>query len=525
MTARESLHAETNALMQYLGSVASADVDGDELHRRSMLLNKKHQFLMRLLEQFTTQGKTIQRLHDNFEGAAAELSTTAMWTDSDGIDTLLVGATDADEKRWRCGDVTDGSRSVLVCDNMAPLYSAADALPQCSNSSADSRNANEVVRDSVDDVDCRAPCTRSSSGGTVSAATAVCWSSPGWSPLSSACSVSQPAAKKRRLPPPSPSVLSQSTDSPPGSPLFSQPSSSHTRASPRCLVSVLQHQQRYPPQPSTLPPPPPPPRSNSCLLASGFSTTTSASSHWPTAGDVSSSQCSQRSTTKTGVQKPPFSLRQLIADDIIQPGHNVLSVEHPVRSIPFPVVSFHYFYVMCANGFSFAAVNNSLWNCSCLFRVCLVLLYLISAAFFLFLSLFVASLQHNRDDIDSVWLFVFSERVVYAWNDSNLLSCGTLHHSCHRQARVLSCRQLVSDYVFCFCVLFISCVLLLQYACWHHCCLIAYAFTTLILLLQTGWSQFHRAGTVAMQLQCDYSQCMVALTVWPTTPAVANYIM
>ena len=184
----------------------------------------------------------------------------------------------------------------------------------------------------------------------------MCDSLPASQPV---CELNEPSAKKRRPPPPSPSLLSLSSGSPPLSPLLlpvirplcpsvsrhpiaaaarypgtthvNQPSHylqqtaatsmlpnhslpAHTTMSrPSSKVSVLSNTPRSVDLPAA---------------ASSTATTTPAVTRLPADG-VSASQCSLKSVMKTS-QRPYFSLRQLIADDIIHPGHNVLSVQSTV---------------------------------------------------------------------------------------------------------------------------------------------------------------------------------------------------
>jgi len=185
----------------------------------------------------------------------------------------------------------------------------------------------------------------------------VCDSLPSSQPI---CQLSEPAAKKLRLPPPSPSLLSISSISPPVSPLHLPVSgplySSLTRcptaaAAPRYQATthvklpVSQQPSRYLhasdarmlPQSlrtepssrafvvSTIA------QAHSVSLPASVPTasTTAAVARPAASCELSASQCSQRSLMKNS-QRPCFSLRQLIGDDIIHPGHNVLSVQNSV---------------------------------------------------------------------------------------------------------------------------------------------------------------------------------------------------
>jgi len=159
------------------------------------------------------------------------------------------------------------------------------------------------------------------------------------------CQLTEPAVKKLRLPPPSPSLLSTSSGSPPTSPLLlpvsrpvcatvtrhlaaaapsylatSQPSHYLQQASASRILphyNVRTHtSSRTEPSSNVVV------VSNIArgigLLAPVSSTPCTSAVAQPAARELSASQ-------KT-TQRPYFSLRQLIVDDIIQPGHNVLSV-------------------------------------------------------------------------------------------------------------------------------------------------------------------------------------------------------
>jgi len=139
---------------------------------------------------------------------------------------------------------------------------------------------------------------------------------------------SQPAVKKLRLPPPSPSLLSLSSGSPPMSPLCPPPSRPPT-TTPAAAGVPQQHvtagmssQHRIPMQYIAVSGPPPFYKAFMTNSIPLVTPATSPADDWY----ATASQSSQKSTA----QKRPFSLRHLIEDDIIQPGYNVLSVKNPV---------------------------------------------------------------------------------------------------------------------------------------------------------------------------------------------------
>ena len=155
------------------------------------------------------------------------------------------------------------------------------------------------------------------------------------------CELTEPSAKKLRLPPPSPSLLSASSGSPPLSP-FSRPVCPPTHQVPSYIqtahVNLPISQQttvtRMLPAFSSLSG-----QSSKTYIISNVPHSTglltSVSSASPAlavtqlTADRLSSQSSQKSVMKTS-QKPCFSLKQLIAAGIIHPGHNVLSVRNKV---------------------------------------------------------------------------------------------------------------------------------------------------------------------------------------------------
>jgi len=149
----------------------------------------------------------------------------------------------------------------------------------------------------------------------------------------------QPASKKLRLPPPSPSLLSTSSGSPPTSPPLPPLWRPSFRPAAVAVAPAGTYTYRLPvPQQTTgmlsghgvplhATVTGPPDRRSTGLTVS--STGTALGPAWRATGDVAASQSSQASVTKCS-QKARFSLRQLIEDDIIQPGHNVLSVKNPV---------------------------------------------------------------------------------------------------------------------------------------------------------------------------------------------------
>ena len=154
----------------------------------------------------------------------------------------------------------------------------------------------------------------------------------------------QPASKKLRLPPPSPSLLSTSSGSPSMSPplppvwrpssrpaaVAGAPAGTYTYQLPVPQQTTGMLSGHGVPLHATVTGPPSnkaPDRCSTGLTVSG--TGTALGPAWRATGDVAASQSSQASVTKCA-QKARFSLRQLIEDDIIQPGHNVLSVKNPV---------------------------------------------------------------------------------------------------------------------------------------------------------------------------------------------------
>ena len=167
------------------------------------------------------------------------------------------------------------------------------------------------------------------------------------------CKFTGPSVKKLHLPPPSPSLLSMSSGSPQLSPLL--PPASHHQSSSVSRHPVPQHlattHHKLPvSQPlrhylqttdtSSLPDytvlthastSGPPSKvfvvssvPRSITLPAPVSTGQHVAVGQFAAGDVSASQNSQKFV------RPSFSLRQLITDGVIYPGHNVLSVQNPV---------------------------------------------------------------------------------------------------------------------------------------------------------------------------------------------------
>lgn len=147
----------------------------------------------------------------------------------------------------------------------------------------------------------------------------------------------QPAAKKLRLPPPSPSLLSLSSGSPPMSPLrpvcrpprFRPPAAAAAvPAARQHAARLLSHDGSPASQYITVTGTPP------FVVSSGPRgaelTTASTTTAPPSAAAASQSSQVSSVTKSAGAHKCRFSLRQLIEDDIIQPGPNVLSVRNPV---------------------------------------------------------------------------------------------------------------------------------------------------------------------------------------------------
>ena len=164
------------------------------------------------------------------------------------------------------------------------------------------------------------------------------------------CQFTEASVKKLRLPPPSPSLLSMSSGSPPLSPLppVTHPCSSSVSRHPppqhlaatHVKLPISQQLPHYLQQTagtSSLPnysvltcaSVTGPPRKvfviNSVRDSIGLPvpTTTPAVAQFA-AGDMSVSQCLQKSV------RPAFSLRQLIIDGVLDPGHNVLSIKNLV---------------------------------------------------------------------------------------------------------------------------------------------------------------------------------------------------
>jgi len=167
------------------------------------------------------------------------------------------------------------------------------------------------------------------------------------------CEFTEPSAKKLRLPPPSPSLVSMSSGSPPLSPLL--PPASHPQSSsvsrhpaPRHLATthhklpVSQQLRHYlqTTDTSSLPdytvltrasmsgPPSKVFVVSSVPRSIGLPVPVSTGQHVAVGQlatrDVSASQNSQKFV------RAAFSLRQLITDGVIHPGHNVLSMQNPV---------------------------------------------------------------------------------------------------------------------------------------------------------------------------------------------------
>ena len=287
-----------------------------------------------------------------------------------------------------CTDSDDDDRTVAreggnCSDDHSLSHQQTDTCRHSLNSTVTSphhthrHTTNTASRGPHDDTVSRDVCVTAVSNGTVivprvtaaAVDTLPCFSSVGDSQPASqpVCELTEmPAAKRLRLPPPSPSLLSLSSASPPMSPLLIPPPASRplppvvmsrqhpaaaaAAAAPRCLAAqrvcrpshVLHQptQHRATARPTLLPLS----AQHGLPTLSGMSgpasrltsvTTLSSTAAGPAVDqraddELSLSQCSHKSLTKTAPHRPCFSLKQLIADGIIQPGHDVLSVRNPV---------------------------------------------------------------------------------------------------------------------------------------------------------------------------------------------------
>lgn len=355
--------------------------DAGPLRHRGTVLRDQHQLLLSLYGRFKSHGKRMQRIcHCGEDRSLSGVETAEdVWRSNDDADAArsrLQPATDEvvlHKKRLRSGDDAHQSDPVseaaCVQSQVIPVasWSTCATSRHCadknvSNSNVPSRDVAGTIRPSHShriEHDDQTPAREANDDGnhsesphtTVASAVVGSTSSvPSSSTLTLCVSqpvpdFTQPATKKLRLPPPSPSLLSLSSGSPPMSPPLPpvwRPSyrpaaaaaSTHKLSvtQPRCQQTTRMLPHHGLPAPTAVTGPPP----NKALVpraagstVSSFNTTSALGAGCRVTDEVAASQSSQTSVTKS-VSKSRFSLRQLIEDDIIQPGHNVLSVRDPV---------------------------------------------------------------------------------------------------------------------------------------------------------------------------------------------------
>jgi len=241
--------------------------------------------------------------------------------------------------------------AVSVCHTCNVTYSHVDTASDCSRdgTASLSRIGQVPVTTTVMSTAVTVPCTtaaaaaagRSTSSLPSFSSLTVCDSLSASQPICEL--IVEPPTKKLRLPPPSPSLLSLSSSSPPMSPLLLPVTHPRHLAPPRYPVRtylpISQQSSHYVQQTTgtgmlqchSVP------LSNSMTGPSSIVSNITRSTGLPApvsavaaaAVELSASQSSQKSLMKT-TQRSFFSLRQLIADGIIQPGHNVLTTQNPV---------------------------------------------------------------------------------------------------------------------------------------------------------------------------------------------------
>lgn len=305
-----SLQAETSRLVQCLDLIRVNNTDSQRLCSRALLLRDQHKLLLSLLRRFQMQAKRLKQLCHWDEGQLL----------SSDDDCSLQPVTD---------ETLPADAAVSHCMSSRPAVSAdcvvssgcglGEGLVQSAELQwSRSHQPSAVAACRV--VTTQAPVTaRPHTIITLPATNSLPASPPVTGLLSVTgavaphCSRSvsdSPAAKRMRLPPPSPSLLSLSSASPPMSPPLLPPRRLPAPASNLPTSQTKNITDR------------------SILAAPAYSVGVTAVSRHSDAPHKS--QSSQNCQSKTKDQRACFSLRQLIAGDIIQPGHNVLSVQNSV---------------------------------------------------------------------------------------------------------------------------------------------------------------------------------------------------